>query len=145
VCAVSFYPASLPILFRHVYYPSRRVVKSRPLPLVSPPNNNPTPSPHHNTRHLKQPQQLFNPPYVPTPDEEVERDGIARAWAGGHRGRRVIDRLLPHLGGLLAPGGHCFMVTVLENEPEDIIRQLAAQGISGNGSFGLRLLAGVCV
>eukprot|EP00878_Enallax_costatus_P028508 GHUV01030796.1.p1 GENE.GHUV01030796.1~~GHUV01030796.1.p1 ORF type:complete len:178 (+),score=75.43 GHUV01030796.1:305-838(+) len=29
---------------------------------------------------------LFNPPYVPTPDEEVLCDGIARAWAGGHLG-----------------------------------------------------------
>lgn len=38
--------------------------------------------------------QLFNPPYVPTPDEELARDGIARAWAGGHMGRRVTDRLL---------------------------------------------------
>ncbi|KIZ03071.1 Methyltransferase small, partial [Monoraphidium neglectum] len=64
---------------------------------------------------------LFNPPYVPTPDEEVERDGIARAWAGGYRGRRVIDRVLPLLPDLLAPGGHFFMVTVLENEPEGAV------------------------
>lgn len=39
--------------------------------------------------------QVFNPPYVPTPDEEVLRSGIAQAWAGGNRGRVVIDKFLP--------------------------------------------------
>lgn len=39
--------------------------------------------------------QVFNPPYVPTPDQEVHMPGIAKAWAGGLRGRVVIDRFLP--------------------------------------------------
>lgn len=54
---------------------------------------------------------------MPTPDEEVERGGLAAAWAGGHRGRRVIDRLLPQLRRLLSPTGEVFMVTVHENDP----------------------------
>ena len=55
---------------------------------------------------------------MPTPDEELARGGIAAAWAGGDRGRRVIDRLLPALPALLAPGGSCLMVTVSENDPQ---------------------------
>ena len=61
---------------------------------------------------------MFNPPYVPTPDEEVERGGLAAAWAGGTRGRRVLDRLLPALPALLSPRGEAFIVAVHENDPE---------------------------
>ena len=61
---------------------------------------------------------IFNPPYVPTPDEEVERGGIAAAWAGGYRGRKVIDRVLPLVPKLLSPKGEWVLVTVPDNDPQ---------------------------
>ena len=61
---------------------------------------------------------VFNPPYVPTPDEEVERGGIAAAWAGGYRGRMVIDRVMPLVPELLSMSGEMVMVTVPDNDPQ---------------------------
>jgi release factor glutamine methyltransferase len=61
---------------------------------------------------------LFNPPYVVTPDEEVERKDIAAAWAGGKDGRLVIDRLLPIIPTLLSDGGVAYMVVIPENKPQ---------------------------
>jgi release factor glutamine methyltransferase len=46
---------------------------------------------------------LFNPPYVPTPEDEVWTPAadtkriIFASWAGGERGRVVIDRVLDQL------------------------------------------------
>jgi len=41
---------------------------------------------------------VFNPPYVPTPDDEVDAAqhgaGIAGSWAGGEDGMQVTDTLL---------------------------------------------------
>jgi release factor glutamine methyltransferase len=109
---------------------------------------------------------LFNPPYVPTPDEEiptprdvaavaatamapsrssspapfaapcaagkagapvssagadVPADVLPAAWAGGERGRRVIDRVLPLIPRLLSrPHGVAYMILVAENDPREI-------------------------
>ncbi|XP_059158023.1 methyltransferase N6AMT1-like isoform X2 [Physella acuta] len=63
---------------------------------------------------------LFNPPYVVTPSEEVSSNGISAAWAGGVRGREVIDRFLPKVNLLLSPSGVFYMVVVKENDPADI-------------------------
>jgi release factor glutamine methyltransferase len=72
---------------------------------------------------------LFNPPYVPTPDSEVSTDGnIEASWAGGEKGRRVIDRAIPQIAKLLArPGGVAYMVTVDDNEPEALAKWLLDQ------------------
>jgi len=71
---------------------------------------------------------IFNPPYVPTPDEEVVLEstntttvgGIEASWAGGERGRRVIDRAIPQIAELLSPHGIGYMITVDDNEPEEL-------------------------
>ena len=64
---------------------------------------------------------IFNPPYVPTPDEEVGSTGIEAAWAGGVQGRRVVDRAIPHIAQILArPHGVGYMITVDDNEPEQL-------------------------
>jgi release factor glutamine methyltransferase len=82
---------------------------------------------HHRVHVL-----LFNPPYVPTDDAEVNRQGtIAAAWAGGARGRRVIDRALPAFCALLhRPHGKGYIITVDDNEPYDLAHQFRRLGLT---------------
>ena len=64
---------------------------------------------------------IFNPPYVPTPNDEVGSNGIEASWAGGTDGRLVIDRALPQIASLLSyPHGAVYMITVDDNKPEEI-------------------------
>ncbi|CAM9560353.1 unnamed protein product [Ectocarpus sp. 12 AP-2014] len=72
---------------------------------------------------------LFNPPYVPTPQEEVGSKDIAAAWAGGERGREVIDRFLPAVKELLSPGGFFYMVAVEDNNPTEIVSVMRGYGV----------------
>lgn len=65
---------------------------------------------------------VFNPPYVVTPDEEIRGDGISAAWAGGKRGRRIIDKVLPRLSSLLSPGGMVYMIAIHDNDPAGTYR-----------------------
>lgn len=70
---------------------------------------------------------VFNPPYVPTPNEEVCGSGIEASWAGGEDGRVVIDQFLPLLPMLLSEHGKCYMVLVQDNKPAQIARILSSQ------------------
>jgi release factor glutamine methyltransferase len=66
---------------------------------------------------------IFNPPYVPTPNDEVGSDGIEASWAGGFNGRVVLDRALPQIAHLLSyPHGVAYVVVVDDNYPEEICR-----------------------
>ena len=98
---------------------------------------------------------IFNPPYVPTPDDEVlsqsralslaqemssksglgnsstsitnvdsfiknepEAQFLIASWAGGDRGRRVLDRAMPQIAASLArPHGRAYIVLVEDNDP----------------------------
>lgn len=64
---------------------------------------------------------IFNPPYVPTPEDEVGSEGIEASWAGGANGRVVFDRAIPQIASLLSyPNGVGYIITVDDNKPEQI-------------------------
>lgn len=73
---------------------------------------------------------LFNPPYVPTPDEEVCGTGIEASWAGGLNGRVVVDRAIPQIAQLLRkPNGVAYLITVDDNLPQDLQAQFSKVGL----------------
>lgn len=73
---------------------------------------------------------IFNPPYVVTTSDEIAGNGIERSWAGGIRGREVLDQLLPVISDFLAPKGLFYLVTIEENDPVEICDILSKQGFA---------------
>ena len=71
---------------------------------------------------------IFNPPYVPTPNEEIAGSGIEIAWAGGEDGRVVIDRFIDQLDSMLSPKGVLYMILVQDNKPAEVRRILRRLG-----------------
>mmetsp|Transcript_2534 Transcript_2534/g.2498 ORF Transcript_2534/g.2498 Transcript_2534/m.2498 type:complete len:217 (+) Transcript_2534:22-672(+) len=63
---------------------------------------------------------LFNPPYVPTPNEEISGCGIEVSWAGGDDGRIIIDKFLPIMQKYLSTNGICYLLLEKENKPDEI-------------------------
>ncbi|RXN16626.1 hemK methyltransferase family member 2 [Labeo rohita] len=61
----------------------------------------------------------------------VGSHGIEASWAGGIRGREVMDRFFPVIGQLLSDHGLFYLVTVSENDPEEIVDLLGKSGLNG--------------
>ncbi|GAK63842.1 s-adenosyl-L-methionine-dependent methyltransferase [Moesziomyces antarcticus] len=78
---------------------------------------------------------LFNPPYVPTEEEEEQMaqhdKDIAGAWAGGATGTKLVDALIDHgvIADALAPNGRFYLVAIKQNDPEGIVSRLCSQAL----------------
>jgi len=80
---------------------------------------------------------LFNPPYVVTPSEEIYdpstkssslSSSLTAAWAGGLRGREVVDRILYDIKSWLRPNGGTFLVVAYaQNDIEEMMSILSNQ------------------
>ncbi|KAL3850099.1 hypothetical protein ACJIZ3_011981 [Penstemon smallii] len=71
---------------------------------------------------------VVNPPYVPTPEEEVGCFGITSSWAGGENGRSVIDKILPVADKLLSEKGWLYLLTLTANNPLEICLLMRKKG-----------------
>lgn len=88
---------------------------------------------------------VFNPPYVPTDADELERArrerDIAASWAGGERGREVIDRALPDVRSVLVAGGVFYLVLEKLNVVDEV-RELAVRCQFTRGDVVGKVVAG---
>lgn len=72
---------------------------------------------------------IFNPPYVVTESSEIFlSNGIERSWAGGSKGREITDRVLMQVKNMLTDKGLFYLVTIEENDPNDICNIMKKQG-----------------
>lgn len=78
---------------------------------------------------------VFNPPYVPTDDDEFIRAlallDISAAWAGGKDGRVVADRFLSTVVPLLSSRAIVYVVLIELNDVRDFLRLASRVGLLG--------------
>lgn len=78
---------------------------------------------------------VFNPPYVPTDDDELRRAytelDIAASWAGGKDGRVVIDSFLRDVSTVMATDALVYIVALDLNRLDDLLILARECGLAG--------------
>lgn len=63
---------------------------------------------------------VFNPPYLPTPEDREWDDWMEHALSGGEDGRRLVDPFLDDVERVLAPGGDALLLVSSLTDPEAV-------------------------
>jgi release factor glutamine methyltransferase len=71
---------------------------------------------------------LFNPPYLPTADDEHVDGPLDKAFDGGEDGRQVLDRFLAGFDRYLRPSGVLLLVQSSLNGKEETVSSLERLG-----------------
>ncbi len=71
---------------------------------------------------------LFNPPYVPSEEDELGHDDCHAAYAGGRDGREVIDEFLPLVKHILThKNSVCYMIAIEDNKPRELMEIMSRE------------------
>jgi release factor glutamine methyltransferase len=73
---------------------------------------------------------VSNPPYVPSPDDDLPTRGPARAWAAGPDGRAVLDEICDGAARHLYPGGVLLVVHSSLIDEHVTLARLEAAGLA---------------
>lgn len=71
---------------------------------------------------------MFNPPYLPTSDDERVAGPLNMAFDGGEDGRKVLNRFLSSFDRYLKPGGILLLIQSTLNGEEETISSLREKG-----------------
>jgi release factor glutamine methyltransferase len=74
---------------------------------------------------------LFNAPYLPS-DEGEDASWIGRAWAGGSKGREVVDRFISQAPAHLKPHGRVLVMQSTLTGVEETIDGFTTHGLTGS-------------
>uniref|UniRef100_A0A1B0CPT4 Methyltransferase HEMK2 n=1 Tax=Lutzomyia longipalpis TaxID=7200 RepID=A0A1B0CPT4_LUTLO len=82
---------------------------------------------------------IFNPPYVPTEENEADSEDqatfagcLAKSWAGGVDGCATVRRLLPSLGEKLSQSAAFYLLLLRENKPREMLKTFHEMGFTGS-------------